>query len=78
MFSVSGKLWSKQNYKNGEKEGLWETFQDNGQIRYTGNYKNNEKDGLWKYYLNENLTISSTWENGRRKEYLNSETEIPF
>ena len=38
------------NYKDGELDGLYEVFYENGQLSRTGNYKNGERDGLWDFF----------------------------
>lgn len=43
---------------NGEKDGIWTTYYENGNIESKGGYSNDEKKGEWKYY----------YENGNLKE----------
>ena len=56
------------------KDGLCETYYENGQLEEEGNYKNGKKDGLWKEYY-ENGQLSSEEEfkddkrDGLRKSY---------
>ena len=42
-YHSNGQLYSKGNYKNGNKEGLWEEYYKNGQLWYKGNCKNGVK-----------------------------------
>ena len=37
-------------FKNGKKDGYWETYRDDGQLGNSGTYKDGEWDGLWKFY----------------------------
>ena len=38
------------NYKDGKKDGYWESFYDNGQLSEKGNYKEGLKVGVWESY----------------------------
>ena len=38
------------NYKDGKKDGYWESFHDNGQLSEKGNYKEGLKVGVWESY----------------------------
>jgi hypothetical protein len=38
------------NYKDGKKDGYWESFHVNGQLSEKGNYNNGLKVGIWEYY----------------------------
>ena len=44
------KLRSKQHYKNGKQNGLWEDFDENGQLRVSYTYKN----GVLRSFKEEN------------------------
>ena len=65
---VSGKTNSpfKFNYiengefKNGKKDGFWETYRDDGQLNNSGTYKDGEWNGLWTFY-HENGQIEHKW-----------------
>jgi antitoxin component YwqK of YwqJK toxin-antitoxin module len=62
-------LYSRENFKNGQREGLYETFQYNGQLLTKGKHKNGKKHGLWEYFDEEgNLTKSETWEKEKLVE----------
>ncbi len=41
---------NKRN-KQGQREGCWEDFYDNGQLIYKGNFINGKKEGYWEHYL---------------------------
>ena len=63
----NGQLWVKGNYKDGERDGLWEIYHDNGQLKNRGNYKDGEQEGLHEYYDEEgNLTKTEEWKDGKR------------
>ena len=38
------------NYKDGKKEGYWESFHDNGQLSEKGNYNDGLRVGVWVSY----------------------------
>jgi antitoxin component YwqK of YwqJK toxin-antitoxin module len=40
----------RNNYKDGKKDGYWESFHDNGKLSEKGNYKNGLRIGIWKSY----------------------------
>ena len=46
---------SQGSLKNGEREGDWVHYWDNGQLKSKGNYTNGKKEGVWVHY----------WDNGR-------------
>lgn len=49
----NGNLKSVTNHKDGEKNGMWETYYENGVLKEYGNYDNGKKDGTWReYYFN--------------------------
>ena len=45
-----GQLWIRENYKDGKRDGLMETFGENDQLSVRGNFKNGEFDGLLEYF----------------------------
>ena len=49
-YHKNGQLKSKANYKNGERDSLWESYYENGELEIKANYKDGERDGLWEYY----------------------------
>jgi antitoxin component YwqK of YwqJK toxin-antitoxin module len=34
----------------GNKDGIWEYYYSNGQLRFKNSFKDGEKDGIWEYY----------------------------
>ena len=38
------------NYKEGKKDGYWESFHDNGKLSEKGNYKKGLRVGIWKSF----------------------------
>ena len=50
------------SYKNGKRNGLKETYYENGQLRSSQNYKHGKLNGLWEsYYENGQLKYSANW-----------------
>ena len=41
-------LFQYSNKNN--REGLWKSYQENGQLKLEGNYKDDKKEGFWKWY----------------------------
>ena len=48
----TGKITGQQkgSLKNGNREGVWLGYYDNGQLWKEGDYKNGKKEGSWVYY----------------------------
>ena len=50
----NGQLERIVNYIDGKKDGLYESFHENGQLRFRSNYRENHKDGkldgLWEEF----------------------------
>jgi len=42
----NGLLSSSRTYKNGEKNGLWREWYENGQLKWTGTYKDEKEIGF--------------------------------
>ena len=38
------------HYKDGKRDGYWETYFKDGQLKTKGHYKDWQKDGLWEYF----------------------------
>ena len=43
-------LRKEVNYIDGKKEGLWEEYYDNGQLKAKGVYKEGKEDGTWEVF----------------------------
>ena len=67
-FYDNDQLKSRINYnkKNGRKDGLSESYHENGQLLYRGNYKNGKEDGLeeW-FYPNGQLKFRGNYIDGK-------------
>ena len=50
-YSNTTTLKETGNLKKGLKEGIWETFYENGKLETVGNYTDGEKKGEWKVYF---------------------------
>ena len=70
-FHTNGKLKSRTNYQSindgGKRNGLWETYRENGQLYDKANFKDGELHGLWETH-NENgqLNRKGNWKDGKR------------
>ena len=54
--------------KNGEADGLFEWFHENGQLQRRGEHKNGKLDGLWEYFDRDgSLTETIEFKNGLKK-----------
>lgn len=61
----------KENDIDREKNGTWEEYYKNGQLKSEGNYINNNKDGLWQeYYKNGLLNTRINYKNGKEDGLL--------
>ena len=59
-FYDNGRLLNRKNYRNGKREGLWETFHENGQLWMRRNFIDGERDGLSEMYHDN----GQLWERG--------------
>lgn len=50
-YANSSTLKETGNLKNGLKDGLWETYYENGKLETVGIYNDGEKKGEWKVYF---------------------------
>ena len=46
----SKEIQKTNNYKDGKKDGYWESFHDNGQLSEKGNYNDGLRVGDWESY----------------------------
>jgi len=54
--------------KNGNAEGAWFSYHDDGQLRSKGNFKNGEEDGVWVvYWDNGQLRSKGNYKNGKKE-----------
>lgn len=63
----NGKTVGKGFFENGNPEGLWKYYDNNGFLSYGGYYKNGIKDSTWLFYweLNRQFTKTvNTFKNG--------------
>ena len=61
------QLMSKLSEADIVRNGLWEEYYDNGQLRSIGNYIGSKKDGLWQeYYENGNLANMVNFKEGKK------------
>ena len=53
------------------KDGLWEEYYENGQLRNRGNYIGGKKEGLWEeYHENGNLANMVNFKEGKKEGLL--------
>ncbi|MGV8946365.1 MAG: toxin-antitoxin system YwqK family antitoxin [Lutibacter sp.] len=50
-YSNTTTLKETGNLKNGLKDGIWNTYYENGKLETVGNYTAGEKNGEWKVYF---------------------------
>ena len=63
----NGKLWAKENYKDGISDGNLEEYSFGGQLRLKGNHINGKREGLWEWF-NENGSYfkTETYKDGEK------------
>ncbi|MCL2413487.1 MAG: toxin-antitoxin system YwqK family antitoxin, partial [Bacteroidales bacterium] len=79
----NGVTSSEGYLRNGQPDGFWRTFDEQGQLVSEGNRKDFLLDGVWRFYTNGVLTSKITYEAGRRHGLTtifsaNETTIIPF
>ena len=67
----SGKVTGRGlgQIKNGEKEGPWVRYYDDGQLYQKGNYKNGKKEGPWVGYSTDGSVwkgLTGTFKNDKK------------
>ena len=65
----TGKVSGKENGEiiKGQKEGIWEEYYWDGQLRSKINYKDGKQEGLWEYFNKDgSLNKTETWKNGEK------------
>ena len=56
------------SFKNGEQEGPWVSYHDNGQLWQKGDYKNGKEEGTWVWYhVNGQLRAKGALKNGEKE-----------
>ena len=65
-YHLNGNVWIKgQKNSVGEREGLWEWFYENGNIRWRTSYKEGKIDGIVECFDEQGNIIRTTlWKNG--------------
>ena len=41
---------TRGNYKDGQRDGTWVNYHENGQLRYKGEYNNGNREGSWVFF----------------------------
>ena len=61
------KFKTRTSFKQGRKNGPFEEFYENGQLRLKGNYNNGKHHGLWEaHHENGKLKYSGYFKGGRK------------
>lgn len=56
---------NRSTFKDGQQDGLWVRFHENGQLADIANYKDGELDGLQEtYYINGQLNLRANYKDG--------------
>ncbi|MDC6461128.1 toxin-antitoxin system YwqK family antitoxin [Gammaproteobacteria bacterium] len=64
---LSGQLREKINYKDGELNGPYEVYYENGQLKEKGNHQDGERDRPYEnYYENGQLKEKGNFKDGKR------------
>ena len=62
---------TKGVFKNGEREGSWVWYYDNGQMRFKGDFRNGKKEGPWIYFYGKGQI-------DKKGDYKNDNKEGPW
>ena len=82
LYPFTGEISGLQSgsFKNGKREGIWETYYESGQLWYTSNYKDGGLNGLQvEYYQNGQLKMKGNLKFGRQDglwEYFNEDGSL--
>ena len=77
-FYSNGQLHMRENFKDGERDGLDEIFYRNGQLEQRMTYKDGKVDGLWESFdENGNLDGTQTFINGKKVCVQNTPKNTP-
>tara|TARA_B110000902_G_scaffold263429_1_gene342471 strand:+ start:1319 stop:1807 length:489 start_codon:yes stop_codon:yes gene_type:complete len=70
----TGKVTGEEqgSFRNGEREGTWVSYWENGQLSFKENYKNGQREGTWVgYFENGQLSFKENYKNGKEEgEYI--------
>ena len=74
---ITGVVEGYGAYEEGLKNGLWQYFYDNGQLKKEINYKNNLKEGFFKFWNSKSVLVaernySSDTLTGLNKSWLDN------
>lgn len=73
-------LRSRGSYVDGEPDGLWIYWYENGQKKEEGHYSEGLKNGMWiEWYPDGEIMWKGEWDQGNRHlEYLGAAAELSF
>jgi len=64
----NGKIQAQGEFVNGNREGLWEYFDEEGRLTGTTNFKNDQFDGKRAFFDKDgNLLEEQNWKAGNRE-----------
>ena len=74
-----GTLVETRTYKDDKKDGLWESYYENGQLQDEGEYKDGKKDGLWEFYNETGLLHSrGNYKDGKQDDLWIFSMNTPY
>ena len=90
QWNSKGQKIAQGIYKKGLKNGLWQYFYDNGQLKKEINYKNNLKEGFFKFWNSKSVLVAernyssdslvgnntSWFDNGQLKQIADYENDF--
>ena len=65
----TGKLTGNPqgSFKNGQRDGAWVHYYENGQLEYKGNFKNGWLEGAWVWYYDDGqVNNKGNYKKGKR------------
>jgi antitoxin component YwqK of YwqJK toxin-antitoxin module len=61
---VTGRI--QGTFKDGNQDGLWVGYHENGQLEFKGTFKDGKREGPWVfYYDNGQLSLEGTYKDGK-------------
>lgn len=70
-YDLKGRLLLQGQYNQGMKEGLFEAFHTNGQLKWSVNYVQDQPDGVWMYYYPDGKPMLELHYGDRGMEIVN-------
>lgn len=70
-YDLQGRLLLRGQYNQGLKEGVFEAFHTNGQLKWSVNYLNDHPEGTWMYYYPDGKPMLELYYGDRGMEFVN-------